>query len=140
MAETRQAVLALREDARPLPDQLADLVRTHPDTITLKAPEPPIPVSAAAALVAFRTVQEALTNARKHAPGAPVTIELGHGTDTVEVTVRNPMPRGRPTRPLTGSGSGYGLAGLAERAKLAGGLLSTCEDQDTWRVHLRIPA
>jgi signal transduction histidine kinase len=142
MAETRRAVLALREDPRPLLDQLTELVQTHPDrdAIALEAPGVPMPVSPAVALVAFRTVQEALTNARKHAPGAPVTIGLGYGADVLEVTVRNPMPEARTTRPLAASGSGSGLAGLAERAMLAGGVLSTGEDHGTWRVRLRIPA
>lgn len=74
---------------------------------------------------AYRVVQEGLTNARKHAPGMPVTItvrgEAGHG---LEVQVHQPLPgpgsdRGRPAIP----GTGTGLTGLSERATLAGGRL-----------------
>jgi signal transduction histidine kinase len=70
----------------------------------------------------FRIVQEALTNARKHAPGQPVSVRLAGapGTD-LEVEVRNPVG-GRPgpdARP-----AGLGLAGLTERAELAGGELA----------------
>ncbi|MEU9840743.1 histidine kinase [Actinomadura sp. NPDC048032] len=72
---------------------------------------------------AYRVVQEGLTNARKHAPGMPVTVtvrgEAGHG---LEVQVHQPLPgpdRGRPAIP----GTGTGLTGLSERATLAGGRL-----------------
>ena len=68
---------------------------------------------------AYRVVQEALTNARKHAAGQPVdvTLEGGHATG-LEVTVRNTMP----ARPDTVA-PGVGLIGLAERVELAGGTL-----------------
>lgn len=72
---------------------------------------------------AFRILQEALTNARKHAVGAPVRIDIG-GTRglRVEMTVRNPVPE-RPPGAMVLPSSGVGLEGLAERAKLAGGEL-----------------
>ncbi|WP_018347529.1 sensor histidine kinase [Longispora albida] len=62
----------------------------------------------------YRVVQEAITNAVKHAPGAPITVQLAAGG----VTVRN----GRPRAAASGAGGpGQGLAGLAERVRLAGG-------------------
>ncbi|MBO9523228.1 MAG: histidine kinase [Nocardioidaceae bacterium] len=71
----------------------------------------------------YRIVQEALTNARKHAPGTHVSVRL-HGDPEagVTVTVRNAKPVGvrRPAAP----GAGLGLVGLRERAALAGGTLS----------------
>lgn len=74
---------------------------------------------AALGRTAYRVVQEALTNARKHAVGQPVnvTIEGGH-PDGLEVTVRNPLP----ARPLA-TAPGVGLIGVAERVELAGGIL-----------------
>ncbi|CAM5234048.1 histidine kinase OS=Streptomyces albaduncus OX=68172 GN=FHS32_001211 PE=4 SV=1 [Streptomyces griseoloalbus] len=64
--------------------------------------------------------QEALTNARKHAPGTEVTVSVaGAPGEDLVVSVRNPAPRRRTPVP----GSGQGLIGLTERAILAGGTL-----------------
>ncbi|WP_433048936.1 sensor histidine kinase [Dactylosporangium sp. CS-033363] len=67
---------------------------------------------------AFRLVQEGLTNARKHAPGAAVAVLL-EGGDEVRVRVSNPLPA-RPVAPAL-PGTRSGLEGLAERVALAGG-------------------
>jgi signal transduction histidine kinase len=72
---------------------------------------------------AYRIVQEALTNARKHAPGTVVTVTLTGAPSTgLTVDVRNPLP----VSPVPGAipGTGTGLIGLAERATLAGGRLA----------------
>ncbi len=71
---------------------------------------------------AYRVVQEGLTNARKHAPGAQVVIALGGGAGRgLEVEVTNPraVRRSAPSVP----GSGLGLLGLTERVELVGGRL-----------------
>nr|BFD81835.1 histidine kinase [Streptomyces sp. Xyl84] len=81
----------------------------------------PAAVPASVGRTAYRIAQEALTNARKHAPGAEVTVTVtgGAGQD-LAVHVRNPPPEGEvPHVP----GSGQGLIGLTERAALAGGTL-----------------
>ncbi|WP_375256751.1 sensor histidine kinase [Streptomyces sp. MNP-20] len=82
----------------------------------------PAAVPAAIGRTAYRIAQEALTNARKHAPGAEVTVTVAGAADEgLTVTVRNPAPPGEvPPVP----GSGQGLIGLTERASLAGGRLS----------------
>lgn len=74
----------------------------------------------APARTAYRIVQEGLTNARKHAPRRPVSIRLegGPGAELV-IDIRNPLPAG----PVAAPGTGTGLVGLAERARLAGGEL-----------------
>jgi signal transduction histidine kinase len=142
MAETRRAVLALREDPRPLPEMLAGLVDTHGGEgrvgleVCGSAEGRPSPE---AGLVAFRTAQEALTNVRKHAPGAEVTIRLEYEPEAMTLTVRSTLPPAGTHRPLAGEGSGHGLTGLAERAVLAGGTLDAGPDHDAWRVRLRIP-
>ncbi|OLF11348.1 sensor histidine kinase [Actinophytocola xanthii] len=71
----------------------------------------------------YRIVQESLTNARKHAPGAPVTVELTYRTDGVHVDVTNGAGRRRADGALAGSGSGVGLLGLGQRVELVGGTL-----------------
>lgn len=71
----------------------------------------------------YRIVQEGLTNARKHAAGSDVDVEVGQGTDgAVTVLVRN-QPAAREPAPPPPPGSGTGLIGLAERVALTGGRL-----------------
>ena len=71
-------------------------------------------------VAAHRIVQEALTNAARHAPGAPVTVSVETGADGVRLSVTN----GRATLPpRAGATTGLGLAGLEEAARAAGGTL-----------------
>jgi signal transduction histidine kinase len=72
-------------------------------------------------LTAYRIVQEALTNARRHAPGAAVDVELHYGDDTLRLAVRDNGP-GPPDQP---AGAGHGLLGMRERAAMVGGSLRT---------------
>ena len=86
---------------------------------------------------ALRIVQEALTNARKHATSAPVELRLegapGHG---LAIEVRNPSPA-LATRESKIPGTGTGLLGLAERAALSGGRLEHGLDE---HGHFRLRA
>ena len=77
-----------------------------------------VPVPDATGRTLYRIVQEGITNARKHAPGAELTIDL-HGSpdEGIDVVLANPLGFGPSTTP----GSGLGLVGLAERAALRGG-------------------
>ncbi|MFJ8841766.1 sensor histidine kinase [Streptomyces cyaneofuscatus] len=70
---------------------------------------------------AHRVVQEGLTNAAKHAPGASVSVELAHTATETRVVVRNEAPEAL-AGPPPGCG-GRGLIGLAERVRLVGGTL-----------------
>ncbi|MEU2227971.1 MULTISPECIES: histidine kinase [unclassified Streptomyces] len=69
----------------------------------------------------YRTVQEALTNTRKHAPGATAHIDLSHTDGSVRVRVTNTAPT-QPPLPLPGAH--HGLIGLRQRAELLGGTLT----------------
>jgi signal transduction histidine kinase len=100
----------------------------------------PRPVAAEAGLTVYRTAQEALTNARKHAPGRPVRLCLQFSETEIAVRVTNPLPEARPGGPLAATGSGHGLTGLRERAALAGGTLTAGPADGEWQVCLRIPA
>ncbi|MGW4800378.1 sensor histidine kinase [Nonomuraea sp. NPDC004297] len=70
---------------------------------------------------AYRIVQEALTNARKHAPGSHVRAEIGGRPGTgLRIRVSNPAPSGA----AAGPGGRLGLVGLAERTRMAGGTIT----------------
>jgi signal transduction histidine kinase len=121
--------------------KLTDDYRADGDAIIdLELIGEPRPVGAEAALTAYRTAQEGLTNARKHAPGQPVTLGLTFAPAALEVRVVNALAAADETGPLARSGAGYGLTGLRERAALAGGTLTAGPEDGQWSVHLRIPA
>ena len=85
MAEARRAIQALRDDAAPLADQLSGLAKEWEADgdvpVDFSVTGSPRPVSAETGLTAYRTAQEALTNARKHAPGQPVRLSLEFSAD-----------------------------------------------------------
>jgi signal transduction histidine kinase len=82
----------------------------------------PAAVPATTGRAAYRIVQEGLTNARKHAPDAEVSVVVrGAAGDALTVEVRNPCPTDTPGTSIPGAGTG--LIGLVERASLAGGRL-----------------
>ncbi|MGH3762612.1 sensor histidine kinase, partial [Actinophytocola sp.] len=88
---------------------------------------------------AYRVLQEALTNARKHAPGQPVRIALdGTPGARLEIDVRNPIPREPLATPVI-PGAGRGLVGLTERVRLAGGRLDHVADTGEFRLHAWLP-
>jgi signal transduction histidine kinase len=165
MTEARRAILALREGSDadggqegaltglvstdgPAPTRLVAELRKLTDdfradgdaVIDLELIGQPRPVGAEAALTAYRTAQEALTNARKHAPGEPVTLGVTFAPGALEVRVVNALPAADGAGPLAHAGTGYGLTGLRERAALAGGTLAAGPEDGQWGVHLRIPA
>jgi len=88
---------------------------------------------------AYRVVQESLTNALRHAPGAPVDIVVAGAGGSVEIDVRNGPRSGRPSG-LERSGGGRGLAGMRERVAACGGdLTAGPADGGGWRVLARLP-
>jgi signal transduction histidine kinase len=91
----------------------------------------------------LRVVQEALTNVRKHAPGASVSVALHAGDlaepDVVLVVDDHPNGIARGPSPLAATGGGYGVQGMRERAQALGGTLTAGARGDGWRVELRVP-
>ncbi|MGF1430137.1 sensor histidine kinase [Kitasatospora sp. LaBMicrA B282] len=88
---------------------------------------------------AYRTVQEALTNVRKHAPGAVTEVLLRVAPELLTVTVRNAPPGGGVRGPELPGGR-HGLIGLRERAALLGGTLAAEPEPDGgFAVRLRLP-
>jgi len=98
----------------------------------------PTDLSAAAQRAIYRTVQEALTNIRKHAPGATATIRTRRDEATIEVIIINTAAT-RPTLPLPGAR--HGLIGLRERTELLGGAITAGPTPDDgYQIQLRLPA
>jgi signal transduction histidine kinase len=85
----------------------------------------PVEVTPSAGRAVYRVVQEALTNAARHAPGAPVRVRLSWRSDELGVEVLNTAaPRESQPRPDRVAGGGAGLIGLTERAVSVGGWVS----------------
>jgi signal transduction histidine kinase len=129
MDELRRVLGVLRDDAgaeaerEPQPgldrlNELLDSARDAGADVRLIVHGRVAPLPAGVDLAAYRIVQESLTNARRHAPGAAVEVELGYGEDMLRLRVRDdgPGPSG---------GKGHGLVGMRERAAAAGGSLRT---------------
>ncbi len=122
---------AERADDAPEPPQptlgalpaLAAESRSAGAKVTLDVSIEPDAVPDGTGRTAYRIVQEGLTNARKHAPGAVVHVNVaGSAGDGLLIDIRNPWPVGGRTATIPGTGTG--LIGLTERALLAGGRLS----------------
>jgi len=95
----------------------------------------PAPASDAA----YRVVQESLTNALRHAPGAPVDVVIAGAGECVEIRVRNGPAVGPPSG-LERSGGGRGLTGMRERVAACGGVLEAGPAEDGgWLVAARLP-
>ena len=110
----------------PGPDDIPALVAQsrslgQPVAVTVRG-QPPTE-HATIGLAVFRIVQESLTNARRHAPGSVVAVDLGWGQDAVDVKVEQPL-----TDPAPAGTNGLGLVGMHERARLLGGRFSAGPD------------
>ena len=132
LAEMRRLLGVLRHDQpaalAPQP-QLADLptlvdaARQAGVSVELSAPPAPGRVPPGVGVCAYRIVQESLSNASQHAPGAAVTVSVGHDAGAVLLRVANGP--GGPAGPAGNEyGPGHGLIGMRERVALLGGSLS----------------
>ncbi|WP_081895305.1 sensor histidine kinase [Actinoalloteichus caeruleus] len=99
------------------------------------APGPPAGPPAAVELAAYRIIQEALTNAVRHAPGSRVDLVLERTVDGVLVTVTNTLPDRLPPS----GGTGHGLTGMRERARATGGTVTAGVVDGRWRVRAALP-
>ena len=115
-------------DRRPQPGlpQLGDLVdgarEASGSVVRLIVSGPATRLDPGVELAAYRIVQEALTNARRHAPGAAVDVELRYADDALRLRIRDNGP-GQADR----YHSGHGLLGMRERAAAVGGSLRACD-------------
>jgi signal transduction histidine kinase len=130
LGEMRRVLGVLRSDEEqgadrePQPglarlDELVDTARARGTNVRLTLSGLAVPLPQGVDLCAYRILQEALTNARRHAPGATVDVEIEFSEDTLRLRVRDDGP-GTSQEPA----DGHGLLGMRERAIMVGGTLT----------------
>jgi signal transduction histidine kinase len=144
--DTAQSGAARPDDAAPQPclrdlDRLVAEARAAGQDVILEVNCPPNladTLRPATQRTVYRVVQEGLTNARKHAPGAPVAVRVAAAPETgVVATVTNPLLAGVPRFEVPGAG--VGLVGLAERAAVDGGVVEHGPVDGGYRLTARLP-
>jgi signal transduction histidine kinase len=143
MTEMRRVLGVLRTDdgaglaPQPGLERIGELLETARGTgtpVRFVLEGRPVALPPSVELTAYRIVQEALTNARRHAPGAPVEVSLRYEQDALCVGVRDHGPGPREL----GSG-GQGLCGMRERVAMVGGELATgAADGGGFQVQARL--
>jgi signal transduction histidine kinase len=148
LADTGRLLTVLRAEEgattrapQPGIEQIGDLVDRAASTglaATLTVRGDPVPVAAGLGLSAYRIVQEAITNAVKHAESATaVSVELTWTPRCLEIAVTDDGPGGGRS---AGSASGFGLAGMRERAAVYGGAAAAGPGPEGgWTVNATIP-
>ncbi len=138
LEETRQAVHALRDEPVALAEQLASLAARDGAELTVTGA--PRPLAPDAGLALYRVAQEAVTNARKHAPGAPLSIRLGFDPESTTLKVTNGLcPDTGTASELQTTGGGFGLQGMRERIELLGGQVVAEPSALGWTVQVAVP-
>jgi signal transduction histidine kinase len=142
--DARRAIAAARGDELPGPERLEALAGAFGDQsglpVAVEVHGEPRELAPDARLAVYRTAQEALTNIRRHAAAEGVRVRLDYLSDTTVLVVEDHGSVGTPP-PLAPAlaGSGYGLTGMRERAKLLGGELLASPTGTGFRVELRLP-
>jgi signal transduction histidine kinase len=141
LAELRRVLGVLRtggQGTAPQPglaelDALLDSARSGGVSVTATISGSPVPLPDGVDLSAYRIVQEALSNAMRHAPGSHVQLHLAYRPDSLTLEVRNDAAPGAVPI-LVGGGEdasgGHGLVGMRERATMLGGSLDTGPTDD----------
>jgi signal transduction histidine kinase len=147
LADMRRTLGVLRgdDDARDASPRLADVPRLVAEVGDSSGLDVRLQVSGTASrpldpaleLSAYRVVQEALTNAGKHAPSSKVTVQVVYGNDDVRVEVADD---GAASTPPELPGSGRGLVGMRERVAMFGGTFEAARgDGGGFRVAASFP-
>ncbi|MEG8178516.1 sensor histidine kinase [Nocardia terpenica] len=140
LEDARRVVGALRSEGIDLAAELLRLADEHRGAggqVEVRTDTELRGIDAQAAVAITRAVQESLTNARKHAPGQPVSLSLRDEGDRLAVDITNPLAAQRGS--LTGSGSGAGLLGMGERLAASGGTVEARKEDGRWTVRIRVP-
>lgn len=170
LTELREILQVLRDEQPGEPGHVAPALSAVPVLVDdaratgleveLELPEPVPEVAPAAGRAAYRVVQEALTNAAKHAPGQPGNVVITADADELTVEITNPragveatqsagevagarrvgeVANARRVGETAVPGSGYGLVGMRERVSLAGGELEAGWVGDRFRIRAVLP-
>jgi signal transduction histidine kinase len=118
-------------------EALVDDARAAGATVRLTVRGDVVVLSPGVDLTAYRIVQEALTNARRHAPGAAVDVEVAYRDGAVRVRITDDGPG-----PADGGDGGHGLLGMHERVAMVGGRLRVGPADGTrgFAVEAELPA
>lgn len=141
-ADIRRLVQLIGADLHPVGRSitwLAEQARAEGLVVTCRSVDAVDLLDRPEAEVAYAVVQEALTNAMKHAPGSPIEVKVAARSGQVEVTVTNGHGRDDRRRE-TGLGGGHGLVGMGERVGACGGTLATLPTAEGgWSVRAGLP-
>ncbi len=140
-----ERTLGILRDAPPGPrarptlaelDALLDVARTAGTPVIADVGPRVCDIPGVVSREAYRILQEAVTNALRHAPGCPLTIEVTVDDGCLGLHAVNPLPAGSAALPRQG---GKGLRGSGERAVLLGGEFSARPQENHWVVEARLP-
>jgi signal transduction histidine kinase len=145
LTELREILQVLRDEQPGEPGHVAPALSAVPVLVDdaratgldveLELPDPVPDPAPATCRAAYRVVQEALTNAAKHAPGQRVSIAITVDADVLAVEATNPRGAAEADVP----GSGYGLMGMRERVSLADGTLEAGWVGNQFRIRAVLP-
>ncbi len=145
LADMRRVLGVLDDGGAPLEpqpgrldlDALVERFRAAGLPVVAEGLDTPLPADPGLQLTVFRLVQEALTNTLRHAPGTPrAELSIRRDAQGFEVEVVDDGPRHAVTEP---EGSGRGLIGMSERARVYGGSVTSGPWRGGWRVRAVLP-
>lgn len=144
LKEIRQAVAMLRRPENgtsplPLAIDVPDLVQSFRQAgqdVDLSISGDVEGLSATTGLTIYRVVQEALTNAARHAPAMRTCVAIEATSSVVHISVHNQLPSGASRQFMK---DGTGIPGMRERADAAGGRLTVASDAGSWQVEAILP-
>ena len=147
LEELRTILGVLREPGNgsaplePAPDlgavaTLIEQARSSGQDVSFEVEGEPPRVPEAVQLAAFRILQESLTNARRHAPGAAARVNLAYRSDQLRLAIENDTSR---TGNGNGNRPGVGVLGMRERAMALGGTLEVQQSRGEFRVVAELP-
>jgi signal transduction histidine kinase len=138
LTELRRILGVLRTDGQataPQPgladlDALLDSARSGGLSVTATRSGHPVPLPEGVDLSAYRILQEALSNAMRHAPGSHVQVHVAYRPDDVALEVRNDADPLALSPSASLAGSGHGIIGMRERTTMLGGSLDAAPTED----------
>ncbi|NYV74789.1 histidine kinase [Streptomyces sp. UH6] len=145
LEDLERVLVVLRDPARPAgarpdlreADRLLESARSSGARVDAEVSGPLEKVPGPVSREGYRMLQEALTNAVRHAGPLPVGVRIGVEDARLRIEVRNPLPEAGKGTGLRGGGSG--VRGIRERAALLGGEASAGPEEGIWRLRVDLP-